>query len=197
MVRDVLPEQEAGSREWPLLAARMQNIGESDGTQVLGVHLAPSRHGYLLEGGFALSPGGPPRGCDPLLADRKRWYSAGRNGRGDQLPGQGRWQFPRSWRSRPAPEWRIETRRGPGQVQRRLFRSSMNSESQPWRELRHWGASCAPLVRFGDRTGWSGGYVAALCIEIIDTHRKTEEVWLLVSPRHAAVGEGPGGPRTG
>ncbi|MFD5623644.1 hypothetical protein [Streptomyces yangpuensis] len=25
-----------GSRQWPLLAARMQNIGESDGTQAIG-----------------------------------------------------------------------------------------------------------------------------------------------------------------
>ncbi len=43
MVRDVRPEQEAGllvgSRQWPLLAARMQNIGESDGTHAVARHL--------------------------------------------------------------------------------------------------------------------------------------------------------------
>ncbi|MET9470218.1 hypothetical protein ABZY44_36585 [Streptomyces sp. NPDC006544] len=44
MVRDVLPEQEAGlligARHWPLLAARMQQLGDSQGQKVLGAHLA-------------------------------------------------------------------------------------------------------------------------------------------------------------
>ncbi|MFE3760470.1 hypothetical protein ACFXPI_01705 [Streptomyces sp. NPDC059104] len=44
MVREVLPEREAGlligSRQWPLLAARMQKIGESDGAGAIGAHLA-------------------------------------------------------------------------------------------------------------------------------------------------------------
>ncbi|MFF1415309.1 hypothetical protein ACFVX6_36990 [Streptomyces sp. NPDC058289] len=44
MVRDVLPEHEAGlligARHWPLLAARMQQLGDSQGQKVLGAHLA-------------------------------------------------------------------------------------------------------------------------------------------------------------
>ncbi|MFJ7586887.1 hypothetical protein ACIQZO_05725 [Streptomyces sp. NPDC097617] len=43
MVREVLPEREAGllvgSRQWPLLAARVQNIGESGGSQTVARHL--------------------------------------------------------------------------------------------------------------------------------------------------------------
>ncbi|WP_406368182.1 hypothetical protein [Streptomyces sp. NBC_01546] len=43
MVRDILPEQESGllvgSRQWPLLAARMQNIRESDSTHTVAQHL--------------------------------------------------------------------------------------------------------------------------------------------------------------
>ncbi|MFF3089983.1 hypothetical protein ACFVRB_33845 [Streptomyces nojiriensis] len=43
MVRDILPEREAGllvgSRQWPLLAARMHKIGESAGTHVVARHL--------------------------------------------------------------------------------------------------------------------------------------------------------------
>ncbi|MFF4393662.1 MULTISPECIES: hypothetical protein [unclassified Streptomyces] len=40
---DILPEREAGllvsSRQWPLLAACMQKIGESEGTHVVARHL--------------------------------------------------------------------------------------------------------------------------------------------------------------
>ncbi|MEU7606917.1 hypothetical protein [Streptomyces sp. NPDC041003] len=43
MVRGVLPEREAGlligSRQWPLLAARMQQLGERDGTHTVAQHL--------------------------------------------------------------------------------------------------------------------------------------------------------------
>ncbi|WP_405786681.1 hypothetical protein OG753_00965 [Streptomyces sp. NBC_00029] len=43
LVMDILPEQEAGllvgSRQWPLLAARMHKIGESEGTHVVAQHL--------------------------------------------------------------------------------------------------------------------------------------------------------------
>ncbi|MER6251923.1 hypothetical protein ABT224_11200 [Streptomyces sp. NPDC001584] len=43
MVRDILPAEEAGllvgSRQWPLLAARMHKIGESEGTHVVAQHL--------------------------------------------------------------------------------------------------------------------------------------------------------------
>ncbi|MFJ3833746.1 hypothetical protein ACIPWI_38260 [Streptomyces sp. NPDC090046] len=43
LVRDILPEREAGllvgSRQWPLLAARMQNIRESDSTHTVAQHL--------------------------------------------------------------------------------------------------------------------------------------------------------------
>ncbi|MFB7466195.1 hypothetical protein ACFCZ1_22340 [Streptomyces sp. NPDC056224] len=43
MVKDVLPEQKAGlligSRQGPLLAARMQKMGESDGAKAVGEHL--------------------------------------------------------------------------------------------------------------------------------------------------------------
>ncbi|MFJ3728845.1 hypothetical protein ACIPYQ_40665 [Streptomyces sp. NPDC090045] len=43
MVREVLPEREAGlligSRQWPLLAARMQQLGERDGTDTVAQHL--------------------------------------------------------------------------------------------------------------------------------------------------------------
>lgn len=43
MVMDILPEREAGllvgSRQWPLLAARMQNIHESDSTHTVAQHL--------------------------------------------------------------------------------------------------------------------------------------------------------------
>ncbi|MFD7258861.1 hypothetical protein [Streptomyces sp. NPDC059874] len=43
MVKGVLPEQEAGllvgARQWPLLAARMQKIGESGGPAAVGQHL--------------------------------------------------------------------------------------------------------------------------------------------------------------
>ncbi|MFB6864252.1 hypothetical protein ACFCV6_25340 [Streptomyces virginiae] len=43
MVREVLPEREAGlligSRPWPLLAARMQQLGEQDGTDTVAQHL--------------------------------------------------------------------------------------------------------------------------------------------------------------
>lgn len=43
MVREVLPEREAGllvgSCQWPLLAARMQQLGGCDGTVVVGHHL--------------------------------------------------------------------------------------------------------------------------------------------------------------
>ncbi|MGW1643170.1 hypothetical protein [Streptomyces lavendulae] len=44
LVRDVLPEHEAGlligARRWPLLAARMQQLGDGQGQKVLGAHLA-------------------------------------------------------------------------------------------------------------------------------------------------------------
>ncbi|MFJ7272817.1 hypothetical protein ACIQV3_40405 [Streptomyces sp. NPDC099050] len=44
MVNDVLPEHEAGlligARNWPLLAARMQQLGDSQGQKTLGAHLA-------------------------------------------------------------------------------------------------------------------------------------------------------------
>ncbi|MFI5867467.1 hypothetical protein [Streptomyces sp. NPDC051546] len=44
LVRDVLPEHEAGlllgARNWPLLAARMQQLGDGQGQKVLGAHLA-------------------------------------------------------------------------------------------------------------------------------------------------------------
>ncbi|MFE6839983.1 hypothetical protein ACFVFI_34805 [Streptomyces sp. NPDC057705] len=43
LVMDILPEREAGllagSRQWPLLAARMHKIGESEGTHVVARHL--------------------------------------------------------------------------------------------------------------------------------------------------------------
>ncbi|MBZ9593491.1 hypothetical protein K7B06_00005 [Streptomyces erythrochromogenes] len=43
MIREVLPEREAGlligSRPWPLLAARMQQLGEHDGTDTVARHL--------------------------------------------------------------------------------------------------------------------------------------------------------------
>ncbi|MFE5675514.1 hypothetical protein [Streptomyces erythrochromogenes] len=43
MVREVLPEREAGlligSRQWPLLAARMQQLGETTGTNTVALHL--------------------------------------------------------------------------------------------------------------------------------------------------------------
>ncbi|WP_051782643.1 MULTISPECIES: hypothetical protein [unclassified Streptomyces] len=43
LVMDILPEREAGllvgSRQWPLLAARMQNIRESDSTHTVAQHL--------------------------------------------------------------------------------------------------------------------------------------------------------------
>ncbi|MEU6299268.1 hypothetical protein [Streptomyces erythrochromogenes] len=43
MVREVLPEREAGlligSRPWPLLAARMQQLGEHHGTDAVAQHL--------------------------------------------------------------------------------------------------------------------------------------------------------------
>ncbi|MGW0395968.1 hypothetical protein ACWDYJ_34940 [Streptomyces sp. NPDC003042] len=42
-VKDVLPEQEVGllvgSRQWPLLAARMEQVRERGGTGLLGAHL--------------------------------------------------------------------------------------------------------------------------------------------------------------
>ncbi|MCY0937344.1 hypothetical protein [Streptomyces sp. H34-S4] len=44
MVKDVLPEHEAGlligARTWPLLAARMQQLGDSQGQKAVGAHLA-------------------------------------------------------------------------------------------------------------------------------------------------------------
>ncbi|MFB6560856.1 hypothetical protein ACFCYH_18630 [Streptomyces sp. NPDC056400] len=43
MVKEVLPEREAGlligSRPWPLLAARMQQLGEHHGTDTVAQHL--------------------------------------------------------------------------------------------------------------------------------------------------------------
>ncbi|MFD9519621.1 hypothetical protein [Streptomyces sp. NPDC059979] len=43
VVREVLPEREAGlligSRQWPLLPARIQQVGESDGIHTVAQHL--------------------------------------------------------------------------------------------------------------------------------------------------------------
>ncbi|WKV76606.1 hypothetical protein AW27_033670 (plasmid) [Streptomyces sp. PCS3-D2] len=43
VIREVLPEREAGllvgSRQWPLLAARMQRLGEQDGVDTVARHL--------------------------------------------------------------------------------------------------------------------------------------------------------------
>ncbi|MGW6981825.1 hypothetical protein ACWGE1_20665 [Streptomyces sp. NPDC054932] len=61
MVRDILPEQEAGllvgSRQWPLLVARMHKIGESEGTRC-GPAPEPPDGRHLLEKGHRHGPGG-------------------------------------------------------------------------------------------------------------------------------------------
>ncbi|MFD6966876.1 hypothetical protein [Streptomyces sp. NPDC059949] len=70
-VKDVLPEKQAGllvgSRQWPLLAARMDQIRDHGGTGLFAAHLARLRH--HLEGRPVLHHGGPPRGRDPALPD--------------------------------------------------------------------------------------------------------------------------------
>ncbi|WKV76514.1 hypothetical protein AW27_033665 (plasmid) [Streptomyces sp. PCS3-D2] len=72
MIKEVLPEREAGlligSRPWPLLAARMQQLGEHHGTDTVAQHLNrlttttswQEATGPALVGRLSSTPPSPP-----------------------------------------------------------------------------------------------------------------------------------------
>ncbi|MFE9482836.1 hypothetical protein ACFYNM_30020 [Streptomyces spororaveus] len=94
MVREALPEREAGlligSRQSPLLAARMQTIGERDGTIAVARHLDRLATDTSWQQATGTALGRSARGCDPHPSDhparRPGHYSAPGLPDGSPLP---------------------------------------------------------------------------------------------------------------